>query len=85
MSTTPELRDVNGHRRAAAALVLAVAEDRAEDVLAILGCNPGEVQLAASAYLLADWLVLVLRRTSLTPEEFARRAIELENAREATS
>jgi hypothetical protein len=70
-------------RRGAAALILAVAEDRKRDVEVILGCEPHADRVARIAYMLAWWFVRAVRALGGSPEVFAETEIGRAREQEA--
>lgn len=80
---TPEHWAVNDDGRDAAALILAITEDRDDDIAVILGCEPAHHRLAGVAYRLARLLVIVAREYSgLDPGDVARALIETADSSE---
>jgi hypothetical protein len=86
--SAPEPREMAEWCRAAAALVLAVAEDRRSDIGVILGLDdpvcdhPAAVRLAGTAYMLACWIATD-PQADPDPARLARHMIEHANREEA--
>jgi hypothetical protein len=62
-------------RRAAAALLAAVADDDPGQAAAILGAEPGQDHAAGIAWALAQWFSWELRAHGTDPERYAAQII----------